>query len=307
MARRKATIHPLPDWFALSNYGGLFNLPNEWLIDEVRARVVWLHDAKGDDRWLPGVDFWQTVVAAGATVTTRVLIDHPGWGYTPVWATREHQAGSLQLPLSRSIYPIDWLSVGLLYECGRRRGIYPGHDELARGSTALGGNLATIGFESVACHAPFGYTGGIQTSIALEGFTDAEILADLAELLPKWRKQLNQPEPNKKRDETTGRKRQSEESVIKRVVEYRIIPMLDLMIWAKLNGFEYSAEQLSRSLYPNEIVTAKHVSDTHQPFAMKFSDEHYTDMIMLWLRQTDRGTGKRNGERLVKDTIAGTG
>ena len=307
MARREATIHPLPDWFALSNYGGLFNLPNEWLIDEVRARVVWLHDAKGDDRWLPGVDFWQTVVAAGATVTTRVLIDHPGWGYTPVWATRDHQAGSLQLPLSRSIYPIDWLSVGLLYECGRRRGIYPGHDELARGSTALGGNLATVGFESVACHAPFGYTGGIQTSIALEGFTDAEILADLAELLPKWRKQLNQPEPNKKRDETTGRKRQSEDSVIKRVIEYRIIPMLDLMIWAKINDFKYTDEQLSRALYPDELVTAKKFAETRRARASDFEDEGFVDMVRLWLNQTDRGTGKRNGDRLVKDTIAGTG
>ncbi len=80
--------------------------------------------------------------------------------------------------------------------------------------------------------------------------------------------------------------------------------MLDLMIWAKMGEFEYSAGQLSRALYPNEIVTAKHVSDTRQPFAMKFADEDYADMVKLWLRQTDRGTGKRNGERLVKDTIA---
>lgn len=307
MARREATIHPLPDWFDLRNYDGLLGLPNGWLIDEVRARVVWLHDAKGDDRWLPGVDFWQTVVTARATVTTRVLIDHPGWGYSPVWATREPQDGSLQLPFSRSIYPIDWLSVALLYEWGRRRGIYPDYDELSGGSTAPDGNLAAVGFESVACHAPFGYAGDIQTGISLEDFTDAEILADLAELLPKWRKQLGMKEPNKKLNKTTGRERQSEESVIKRVIEYRIIPMLDLMIWAKLNDFKYTDEQLSRVLYPDELVTAQKFAETRRARARDFENEHFIDMVMLWLRQTDRGTDKRNGDRLVKDTIAGTG
>ena len=129
--------------------------------------------------------------------------------------------------------------------------------------------------------------------------TDAEILSQLADLLPLWRTQLNEPEPDKTSAGVIG------PSLIKRIIEYKSIPMLDLMIWANINSFSYSSEQLSRVLYPTEIITGKHINDTKMPFTMKFSNESYMDMVDLWLRQTDRDTGKRNSERLVKDTILG--
>ncbi len=134
----------------------------------------------------------------------------------------------------------------------------------------------------------------VNVGISLIDSTDAEILAELAQLLPLWRKQLTLPEPTKSEVGTVG------PSAIRRIIDYKVIPMLDLMLWAKIEGFEYSAEQLSRILFPDEIVTAKHMTDTRIPFAKNFANHNYQNMISLWLRQTGRD-GKLNGDRLVGD------
>lgn len=124
--------------------------------------------------------------------------------------------------------------------------------------------------------------------------TDAELLAELKTLLPLWRLESKLPEPTKRETGTVG------PSVIKRIIDYKVIPMIHLMTWAKANGFEYSAEQLSRVLFPDELVTAKHMTDTRIPFALVFANRDFQDMLHLWLCQTG-GDGKRNGDRLMRD------
>lgn len=136
--------------------------------------------------------------------------------------------------------------------------------------------------------------GEIDCLIDLHSYTDKEILQSLSDILPVLRNRKGIPEPTKSEAGTVG------PSAIRRIIDYKVIPMLDLMLWAKKEGFEYSAEQLSRVLFPNEIVTAKHMTDTRIPFAKSFANPDYQDMVNLWLRQEGRD-GKLNGDRLVGD------
>lgn len=133
--------------------------------------------------------------------------------------------------------------------------------------------------------------GEVDCLIKLHSYTDKEILQSLADMLPVLRERKGIPEPTKSEAGTIG------PFTIKRIIEYAVIPMLDLMLWAKAEGFEYSAEQLSRVLFPEEFVSAKHLTDTRIPFALGFAKHDYQDMVNLWLRQTGRD-GKQNGERL---------
>ena len=317
MARRKATIHPLPDWFDLKAYDALLELTNDELMLEHSIRHAINISPNVDDIAKTSIELFSrgNVLLVGSLVITdpdclltggeklQLVELEPGFVSTGIVTyIRSPEPSAIPEPDERTclsegyhIQPTSFLDLQSMLSFADGEKIFRPPTKESNGHPLIRTSFRRVSVSSLLAN------GKVEAEINIEGSTDAEIVADLTELLPLWREQLGIPEPAKRESGAIG------PSVIKRLIQYQIIPMLDLMIWANLNGFEYSAEQLSRSLYPNEIVTAKHVSDTHQPFAMKFSDEHYTDMIMLWRRQTDRGTGKRNGERLVKDTIAGTG
>lgn len=305
MARREAAIHPLPDWFDLRAYDVLLELTNDQLVREASLRFM--GKGKLADLWCPIMSANNVLISpqfddmAKTTPFLENFMLFEGAAVQPIdfghiYRLHEFAEGD---PVSVR-HPADSVGMGIPSSSAAamvmRVPMFTGNGSMRLRPSGL---MKSVSLSSL--------DGGVDVSIYLDSHTDAEILVELAELLPMWRKQLDLPEPNKKRNETTGRKRQSEESIIKKLIEYRIIPMLDLILWAELNGFEYTAEQLSRDLYPNELVSDKHVRETRFPFACRFLNHDFNDMTALWLRQTDRGTGKRNGDRLVKDTIAGTG
>lgn len=138
--------------------------------------------------------------------------------------------------------------------------------------------------------------GEIDCLINLHSYTDKEILQSLSNMLPVLRERKGIPEPIKSEVGQVG------PSTIKRIFEYRVIPMLDLVLWAKHKGFEYSTEQLARVLFPDDLVMGKQMADTRLPFALCFANYDYQDMANLWLCQIGRD-GKLNGDRLVRDEL----
>ncbi len=307
MARRNSKIHPLPEWFNLSKYELFQTLTNEDLIKEIRTRAYFYTEY--DDSF---IFEWEEAVTSGSMlletkcgdeqiddsgvmINSELVSIGPGLfdvKIRPLPEPIEKPKDMERLPGENGISPISFLELDGLYVCSQGKGIFgisdqPEEYSLIRPEYMLASVSAYID------------NGRVTTSIDLAHSTDAEILSQLADLLPLWRTQLNEPEPDKTSAGVIG------PSLIKRIIEYKSIPMLDLMIWANINSFSYSSEQLSRVLYPTEIITGKHINDTKMPFTMKFSNESYMDMVDLWLRQTDRDTGKRNSERLVKDTILG--
>lgn len=316
MARRSLKPHPLPDWFNLNAYNSLLDINNESLIKEVTSRS-YLYSSEHIENTVLLYDL-EPLKRGEVLLETDAIYDSddiPEMVYSEITAigpdfiapgipriTIEQLPEPVERPKDKeslaggnSIWPLDFSSLLMANLWAEKQDIFrpgkpdPGGYSLIKTEYMLA---------SVSAHSE---NGRVEAAIDLDGSTDAEILEELRELLPMWRKQLNLPEPAKNECGVVG------PSTIKRMIEYRVIPMLDLMIWAKINGFEYSAEQLSRVLYPDVIVSAKHVNDTRKPFAMKFMDENYTDMINLWIKQIDRDTGKRNGCRIVKDTIEGIG
>ncbi|WP_323908894.1 DUF6387 family protein [Aeromonas caviae] len=134
----------------------------------------------------------------------------------------------------------------------------------------------------------------IKIGVNLGEATDDELVNEFRRLIPLWRQQSAQPEPTKNETGKVG------PSTIRRIIEYKVLPMIDLMVWAQINGFKYSAEQLSRVLFPEELVTAKQMAETRIPFTLGFANSDYQDMLRLWLDQTG-ADGKQNGDRLVRD------
>ncbi len=82
----------------------------------------------------------------------------------------------------------------------------------------------------------------VMCNIALERYTDEEILMALKHHLPLWRKDLITPAP---------KKRFIKRSEITKVRDYRIIPFLDLMIWELQMGVSIPKRVISACVFPD--------------------------------------------------------
>ena len=103
----------------------------------------------------------------------------------------------------------------------------------------------------------------VYTFFDLESSSDDEIIGSLRALLPVWRKEYV----------IKGRKQEAFGlGKILKLVDYRILPMIDLLMWAKLNDVSLSNTILSRVLYPkltDEVRGDEQLKDTDRPIAAK--------------------------------------
>lgn len=113
--------------------------------------------------------------------------------------------------------------------------------------------------------------------------TDDEVVEHVKRMLPQWRKEYGITEPE------IGSFRFGL-STIKKVITFRIIPMLDLMLWVKRHGTKISYEQMSRLLYPNDsedIRGGSQIKDTDKPFAEKTLTREFERLFNIYLSKND--------------------
>ena len=103
----------------------------------------------------------------------------------------------------------------------------------------------------------------VYTFFDLESSSDEEIIGSLRALLPVWRKEYG----------IKGRKQEAFGlGKILKLADYRILPMMDLLMWAKLKDISLSNTILSRVLYPkltDEVRGDEQLKDTDRPIAEK--------------------------------------
>jgi hypothetical protein len=84
--------------------------------------------------------------------------------------------------------------------------------------------------------------GTVSVVIDLKEHTNKEIIADFEKLLPEWRKSLELPEPTDIK--------YAKVSDFEKIVPYRIIPLLDLLIWGKRHNKRIPHRVIAVKLFP---------------------------------------------------------
>ncbi|MGC0784581.1 DUF6387 family protein [Pantoea agglomerans] len=103
--------------------------------------------------------------------------------------------------------------------------------------------------------------------IDLASGTDDEIAESIKSALPQWRRVKGI------KAEMSGAVRFGY-GTIKKIISYRLIAMLDMLLWAKMNDLRISDDRLSRLLYTDEddeavIRLHYHIKEADRPLAMK--------------------------------------
>ncbi|KDV91976.1 hypothetical protein AB28_3681 [Raoultella ornithinolytica 2-156-04_S1_C2] len=114
--------------------------------------------------------------------------------------------------------------------------------------------------------------------IDLASGTDEEIAESLKAALPQWRK-------IKGIDENPLESVRFGYGTIKKLISYRVIPMLDILVWAAVKKIRVSDDRLSRLLYTDddeesEMRQSSQIKDTDRPLALKSCT---TDFIRQFL------------------------
>lgn len=114
----------------------------------------------------------------------------------------------------------------------------------------------------------------ISCNLHIEEHTDHEILEAIKTLLPIWRKKTGYPEPQKILQKPSD---------MKRVVKYKLIPLLDLKSWANIEKVKIENRVLVTALFPDGEYGENNLTQTIMPFLKKVTNPKYVrDIDSKW-------------------------
>lgn len=119
----------------------------------------------------------------------------------------------------------------------------------------------------IAKTLPVFFKNSIMIEIDFASGTDEEIIGSLREMLPQWRKIWGI-------EEDLSNTVRFGYGTIKKIINYRLIPMIDILIWAKHHDIRVSDDHLSSLLYDHadkegRIRANNQIKDTDRPLALK--------------------------------------
>lgn len=125
----------------------------------------------------------------------------------------------------------------------------------------------------------------VMVEIDLTNGTDEEIAESLKAALPQWRK-VRGIEPDVTEAIRFGY------GTIKKIINYRLIPLIDILVWSNLHQVRVSEDRLSRLLYTDddneEQMRLNHqIRDTDRPLAMKAASIPFIRQFHLFINKND--------------------
>ncbi|HBQ5800605.1 TPA: hypothetical protein MAO97_005232 [Klebsiella pneumoniae] len=125
----------------------------------------------------------------------------------------------------------------------------------------------------------------VMVEIDLANGTDEEIAESLKAALPQWRK-------------VRGIEADTTDSIrfgygtIKKIINYRLIPLIDILVWSNLHQVRVSEDRLSRLLYTDEDDEEQtrlnhQIRDTDRPLALKAASIPFIRQFHLFINKND--------------------
>ncbi len=262
----------IPVWFKLSNYTFVDELTDEEILKELELRYIldlYCPDDSdsGSDEELFGAIIEGNPFLAPRDEELRKL-EREDWleykknnGESTGGFDNKYSNGG-----GRSVRLLRTHDIELGYISMEAEGLYvsDGDFTLIKNEVVMSEyNLLAKGFD---LYQPI---GSIFVTLDCECGTDNEILAELKELLPMWRLRLGISEP-----EVFHRRKGD----LEKVKIYNLLPMFDLILWAKLSDKTVSDRILQDVVDPFGEKEPTFITKTIRPLFNKvFSGERYRD------------------------------
>lgn len=254
MTKRISRKDELPEWFCLDDYEKISLLSD----DDILLQLIGRRDAFNDCSEIECQEFIDYYFSMG------VVKESDNYSYSFKDNEFVKNYSHFQLQAKGAIRPLDLITVSGLY---KKSQAYIEENNIKR---SLRGQKRSV--TSTVDNSEYMYLG-----INLD-WPDELIIKDLAHLLPLWRERLS------RLDDAQVFTSQSWDVIKRKIFDYNVFPMVDLLTWARWSGIRITKGVLSVALFPDGRYDYTNITQTINPFVenlMKdFSIEKYRREIM---------------------------
>ncbi|EKM6298152.1 DUF6387 family protein [Enterobacter cloacae] len=128
------------------------------------------------------------------------------------------------------------------------------------------------------------FEGEVVIKVNLASYTDDELLSEFKGLLKSWRSEVGMDEPE------SGNFRIGI-STLKKILLYKLIPFIDLLLWEKVHERKISNELIARILFPlkpdSDVIGGTQVKDTIRPFVERFVNDNALQQVKFYAKKND--------------------
>ncbi|MCX2588726.1 DUF6387 family protein [Proteus penneri] len=129
------------------------------------------------------------------------------------------------------------------------------------------------------------FGGEVVIKCNLEEYSDDELVTEFKELIKYWRIEAGIDEPDRANNRIGL-------STLKKLITYKVIPFIDLLIWEMVNNKRISNEMLARVLFPlteldSEIMSGVQIKDTIRPFVEKILHEDLLREFLFFIKKNE--------------------
>lgn len=114
----------------------------------------------------------------------------------------------------------------------------------------------------------------------IKTYSDEEILKSMEKFLPIWRKSLQIEEPKIPKVNIGIQS-------LKKIVSYRALPIIDILLWCSINSYSISDTLLSFLVFKDELKDSYVIKDTIKPFAENLFTDEYLRLYKLFVEKNE--------------------
>lgn len=114
----------------------------------------------------------------------------------------------------------------------------------------------------------------------IKTYSDEEILKSMEKFLPIWRKSLQIKEPEIPKVNIGIQS-------LKKIISYRALPIIDILLWCRLNWYTISDTLLSFLVFKDEFKDSYVIKDTIKPFAENLFTVEYLRLYKLFVEKNE--------------------
>ncbi|MEX9881391.1 DUF6387 family protein [Providencia rettgeri] len=129
------------------------------------------------------------------------------------------------------------------------------------------------------------FGGEIVIKCNLDEYSDDELVTEFKELIKYWRAEAGIDDPERANNRIGL-------STLKKLITYKVIPFIDLLIWEMANNKKINNEMLARVLFPltksdSEIMSGVQIKDTIRPFVEKIIHEDLLREFLFFIKKNE--------------------
>lgn len=129
------------------------------------------------------------------------------------------------------------------------------------------------------------FGGELVIKFNLQDYSDEELITEFKEMIKNWRVESGIDGPDRSINRVGI-------STLKKLITYKVVPFIDLLIWEKAHKKKISNEMYARILFPLsdsdcDVMSGAQIKDTIKPFIEKIINDDFLREIVFFVKKNE--------------------